>query len=274
MERVATLLADMESSRIQPNVITYSTMLKGHCLAGEMELGFKLLRQMKQAGLKPDEIVYNSLLDGCAQHGLVEEGLGVLDEMQREGVKPSNFTLSVVIKLMGRSRRLDQAFSMVREISRKHNLKLNVHVYMNLAQACVSNRSLPQALDLLEEAIQNGVKPENRFYSILVRVSLQQGLQEQAIGLLRGALGLPGALPFLVAKKEVAICPSLEDSLLNEALQSLIGSNANELALQLLLDIKNLRPKVRVSLDVQRRLMTNSRGNRAQDGRRVSGTTA
>merc|ERR1719213_1209681 len=99
----------MSLQRVKPNVITYSTMLKGHCQNGNIQEGFSILEKMKkEAHLKPDEIAYNSLLDGCAQNNLVDEGMRLLEEMQREGVSPSNFTLSILVKLMNRARRLDR----------------------------------------------------------------------------------------------------------------------------------------------------------------------
>merc|ERR1719426_214752 len=83
MARIPDILEDMKTHSIKPNVITYSTMLKGHCQNGDIQTGFAILDQMKKdANLKPDEIMYNSLLDGCAQNSLVDEGLKLLDEMQ------------------------------------------------------------------------------------------------------------------------------------------------------------------------------------------------
>merc|ERR1719453_1223361 len=147
---------------------------------------------MKKDGrMKPDEIMYNSLLDGCAQNNLVDEGLRLLEEMQNEGVQPSNFTLSILVKLMNRARRLDRAFSLVDEITKKYGFWPNVHVYTNLVQACASNQQLARGMGVLEQMVKEGVMPESRTYSILIRGSMSKGLFEQAAGLLKGALGLP-----------------------------------------------------------------------------------
>merc|ERR1719375_2415511 len=152
MEHLSTILEDMKVHGAKPNIITYSTMLKGHCQSGDVQSGFNILQQIrKDPELKPDEIMYNSLLDGCAQNNLVNEGLRLLEEMQAEQVWPSNFTLSILVKLMSRARRLDQAFSLVEEITRKYNFRPNVHVYTNLIQACGFNQSLPRAVGVLEE---------------------------------------------------------------------------------------------------------------------------
>merc|ERR1719359_1813951 len=151
MEHLPKISEDMNEQQVKPNVITYSTMLKGHCQNGNMQEGFSILERIKKdSHLKADEIVYNSLLDGCAQNNLVDEGLRLLEEMQSAGVHPSNFTLSVLVKLMNRARKLEQAFSLVADITKKYKFHPNVHVYTNLVHACVSNQQLSRGMGILE----------------------------------------------------------------------------------------------------------------------------
>jgi len=256
MERLSTILEDMKVHGAKPNVITYSTMLKGHCQNGDVQGGFKILEQLrKDPQLKPDEIMYNSLLDGCAQNNLVNEGLRLLEEMEAEHVRPSNFTLSVLVKLMSRARRLDQAFSLVNELTNKYNFRPNVYVYSGLAQACVFNQQLPRGMSVLEEMISQRIAPDGRTYAILLRASMSKGLFEQAAGLLRGALGLPNALPFL--QQTVAACPSLDYSLVNEVLGGLADrGRAKDLAVPLLHTIRQSAPKVRIDPATQRKVMS------------------
>merc|ERR1719379_2422151 len=119
MDQVSRVQEDMARSGVPPNLITYSSLIKGHCRMGDVQTSFDILRCMKREGnVHPDEIMYNSLLDGCAQNSLVDEGLKLLEEMQSEGVKPSNFTLSILVKLMSRSRNLDGAFAIVEDIAK------------------------------------------------------------------------------------------------------------------------------------------------------------
>merc|ERR1719335_949255 len=246
----------MKANGVKANVITYSTMLKGHCRNGNIQEGFAILEQMKRdANLKPDEIMYNSLLDGCAQNHLADEGLRLLEEMQVEGVAPSNFTLSILVKLMNRVRRLDRAFSLVEEITKKYNFKPNVHVYTNLVQACTANQQLSRGLDVLEQMIQEKVAPDSRTYSILIRSSISKGLFDQAAGLLKGALGLPDALPFL--QQRAAVCPNLDYALINETLVSLSERGQSQsFAVPLLSAIRQNAPKIRIDAATQRKVMS------------------
>merc|ERR1719271_2324779 len=177
MDQVASIEEDMKSNGIRPNVITYSTMIKGYCQMGDIQTGFAILRRMKEEGCaRPDEIMYNSLLDGCAQNNLVDEGSALLQEMQRDGVQPSNFTLSILVKMMSRARKLDGAFAIVEDISRKYQIRPNVHVYANLILSCICNRSLKRGMQTLEHMAKEGVHPDGRTYSMLIRACIHSGL--------------------------------------------------------------------------------------------------
>jgi len=256
MDRLPCIVENMKAVGVKPNVITYSTMLKGHCMNGDIQTGFSILEQMrKDTHMKPDEIMYNSLLDGCAQNNLFEEGLRLLEEMQVEGVKPSNFTLSILVKLMNRARRLEQAFTLVADITKKYNFHPNVHVYTNLVQACVSNQQLSRGMGVLEKMIGERIVPDSRTYAILVRANLSKGIFDEAAGLLKGALGLPDALPFL--QQSIAICPNLDSALVNETLNSLADrGRGQDLAIPLLHSIKQNAPKVRIDAATQRKIMS------------------
>merc|ERR1719443_1642760 len=132
----------MQKTNVELALITYSTLVKGYCSEGSVQKGFRVLEDMKAEGkFQADEIMYNSLLDGCTKQHRVDDALKVLKEMQAsEKVTPSNYTLSILVKLLGRARRLGQAFEIVDEISTRHGFRLNVQVYTCLMQGCMMNK--------------------------------------------------------------------------------------------------------------------------------------
>merc|ERR1719476_906247 len=256
MDHLDGILADMRAQKVRPNIITYSTMLKGYCQNGDIQRGFSILEQIKKdPQLKPDEIMYNSLLDGCARNSLVDEGLRLVQEMQAEGVQPSNYTLSILVKLLSRARRLDQAFAAVTEITQRYNFRVNEHVYANLVQGCVSSQQLSRGMRTLEQMVSERVVPDGRTYSTLIRASLSKGLFDKVAELLRGALGLPDAPEIL--QQPAAVCSILDHALINEALFSLAerGQSRN-LAIPLLSNIRKHAPKVRINEATQRKVMS------------------
>ena len=76
--------------------------------------------------------------------------------MAKNNVRPSNFTLSILVKLLGRARRLNQAFQTVEDMCKRFDLQANIHVYTCLIYACFQNRQLPRALKLHDSMITEG----------------------------------------------------------------------------------------------------------------------
>mmetsp|Transcript_113517 Transcript_113517/g.253265 ORF Transcript_113517/g.253265 Transcript_113517/m.253265 type:complete len:252 (+) Transcript_113517:2-757(+) len=147
----------------------------------------------EEAGLAPDEVMYNSLLDGCAKQQRLEEALRLLKEMRASGVAPSNYTLSIMVKLLGRTRRLSQAFALVEEITKEYDFRPNIQVYTCLLQACFHNRQLARALALHDEIARGGdCTPDEKTYTSLARGCLQAGAIAKAAEVVRCAYGLPG----------------------------------------------------------------------------------
>jgi pentatricopeptide repeat protein len=256
MSRIPELLRIMVSQGIEPNLITYSAIIKGHCQMGNVQLGFSVLKEMQRdARFKPDEIMYNSLLDGCAQNNLYEEGHDLLKEMLHAGVAPSNFTLSIMVKMLNRARKVEEAFQLVEEITRQYKFKPNLHVYTNLIQGCICSRQLSRALEVLKTMVKSRVAPDCRTYGVLIRACFYQDDCEQAAALLRSTLGLTGG--YQLPDSRLATCFTVDSNLVNETLASLADRGwAKDLAAPLLADIKQSKVKVSIDQGTQRRVMS------------------
>merc|ERR1719482_460014 len=151
LSRIPLLLRDIESQGLKMGLVTYSVILKGYCQKNMLDEAFELFYDMiENAGLQPDEIMYNSLLDGCARQGLYDRGMKLFRKMEESGVRPSNYTLSVLVKMANRGKKLGKAFELYKELSSKHNFRMNVHVFGNLIQACIAHREVSRGMSVLE----------------------------------------------------------------------------------------------------------------------------
>merc|ERR1719159_1438240 len=233
MDRADELFREMQASGVSPDVITYSTLVKGYCQAGDIDRGYQVLNEMVANGVhEPDEILYNSLLDGYAKQHRVDEALALVEDMHKNHVRPSNFTLSILVKLLGRSRRLNQAFTTVEETCKRFDLQANIHVYTCLLYACFQNRQLPRALKLHDSMItEAGVEPDAKTYAVLARGSV-----DKAANVVRAAYRLSPA--GMVMPNHA---PGVEPRALEEVMAALsTAPNAEKLAVPLLADLRAL----------------------------------
>jgi len=238
MDRAEELFKEMEQDGVAPDIITFSTLVKGYCQYGDIDKGFAVLKQMTTAGKhEPDEILYNSLLDGCAKQHRVDDALALVEDMHKNHVRPSNFTLSILVKLLGRSRRLNQAFQTVEDTCKRFDLQANIHVYTCLLYACFQNRQLPRALKLHDSMItEAGVEPDAKTYAVLARGCVQAGSLDKAANVIRAAYRLSP-----VGMLQPQRAPGVEPRALEEVMSALsTAPNAEHLAVPLLSDLKAL----------------------------------
>merc|ERR1719456_683975 len=187
MDRVPSLLEDMRRNGVEADLVSYSTLVKGYSLAGNVSHAFKVLEEMKfTKNLKPDEILCNSLLEGCAREHRVDLALPLLEQMKELGVAPSNCTLSILVKLLGRSQKLDEAFKVVSELSIHHGFRPNIQVYTCLIQACLHNRRLDKAMEVhATMEAEPSCHMDEKAYSVLLRGCLEAGALQEALNVVR-----------------------------------------------------------------------------------------
>jgi len=216
MDRVSEVFNEMQTNAVEPDLITYSTLVKGFCQAGDLERAFDLVQDVKQDGiLKLDEIVYNSLLDGCARQQKVDTAMDVLSDMRAVGIVPSNYTLSILVKLLGRARRLKQAFALVEDLCGAYNIRLNVQVYTCLIQACLQNQKIDRALAVHDEMVQGlGREPDCKAYSVLLSGCLRAQALDEAMRVALCAYRLPGHGLAVPDRTPQGPCPGVEEDVL------------------------------------------------------------
>mmetsp|Transcript_17587 Transcript_17587/g.33151 ORF Transcript_17587/g.33151 Transcript_17587/m.33151 type:complete len:719 (-) Transcript_17587:90-2246(-) len=242
MHRAPKLLEDMKKSQppVEPDIVTWSTIVKGYCMSGDVDKGLEIMQEMRKDGkFAPDEVMFNSLLDGCARNNRLADALRLLDEMRAANVVPSNFTLSIVVKLLSRARRLGQAFDMVDSVSTEFGFKPNVQVWTCLIQACFFNRQIPKALTVYDDMVrEERCLPDEKLFSALVKGCLQAGSVDKAVEFVRCAHNLPGHN----LRQPKSSAPGVEPRCIDEVISRLgAGSGA---AMELLAELQAHRKRV------------------------------
>jgi len=140
-----------------------------------------------------DEIVYNALIDGCGRQQKVQRALQVLEDMRAAKIAPSNYTLSIMVKLLGRARKLNEAVELVDDFRANHRVRPNVQVFTCLMQACLLNKRVAQALSVYNKmVVELGCLPDEKAYSVLLNGCIQAGALKEAVQVARCAYLLPG----------------------------------------------------------------------------------
>eukprot|EP00929_Paragymnodinium_shiwhaense_P014175 TRINITY_DN12205_c0_g1_i1.p1 TRINITY_DN12205_c0_g1~~TRINITY_DN12205_c0_g1_i1.p1 ORF type:complete len:513 (+),score=137.48 TRINITY_DN12205_c0_g1_i1:132-1670(+) len=178
MTLASQIWQDMRSAEmpVDPDLVSYSTLIKGYASSGDMKRAYEVFKDLKSDPSKaPDEVLYNSLLDGCARERRVKEALQLMEEMQESGVVPSNYTLTIMVKLLGRSKMLKQAYDLVDTVRERYGVQPNVQVYTCLISACFQCRQTKKGVALLDRMLDEGLKPDDKAFEVIIRGCRQAG---------------------------------------------------------------------------------------------------
>lgn len=158
-----------EENSPQPDLITYSTVIKGYARAKDMEKVFDIYHFLKTSdnNFQLDEVIYNSILDGCAKTNNLEKAMIVYDDMVKKDVKRSNVTYSILVKLYSNAKLEDKALQILEEMVEK-NIKPGIIVYTCLIQTCLRSKKIDRAINLFENLKSDGLKPDHVLYNTIV----------------------------------------------------------------------------------------------------------
>lgn len=245
LERIPQLLKNIEAQGLKMGIVTYSTILKGYCRKNLLDNAFELFEELEASGeFQPDEIMYNTLLDGCARQGLYSRGMALFEKMKKSSVRPSNYTLSVLVKVANRGKKIEKAFELCEEVSKKHGFRLNIHVYNNLVQTCINHNDIPRALDVVEQMLQERIRLDSRTYCLLLRACVETRCAFEAASLLRAAMGLSEPHKQLAKYGASLIQPAggLGSELVSETLWGIMDTcRKDKLAASLVVELGSIR---------------------------------
>ena len=167
-ENIRNNVLEQEENAPQPDLITYSTVIKGYARTKDMENVFKLydfLNRRKDFVL--DEVVYNSILDGCAKTNSLEQAQRIYNDMKEQNIKRSNVTYSILIKLYTNSNLFDQAFQLLTEM-KDNNIKPGLIVYTCLIQVAIKSNDFNRSYELFEMMKQDNLQLDQVVYNIMI----------------------------------------------------------------------------------------------------------
>merc|ERR1719245_1442641 len=247
MHRAEALLDYMEKKGIGRDASEYLTVISGYCREGRLDRAFEVLAQMKvSSSCRPDAATYNTMIDACATRDLYDSGMMLLDEMVGASVRLTTATLVAVMKLAGPDN-LDQTESLVESFSRKHSISPDKSVYERLILVSTTAKDWGKTLQIFQQMVGTRVRPDSNIYNRLINASLEAGRVQDAVGMVRSAVGLPRGHPCL-ASFSAAQCRPLDNPkarMLVDWLEGIANAEA-ESALSLLREVRAI-PSIRLA---------------------------
>ncbi|KAJ6769695.1 MITOCHONDRIAL GROUP I INTRON SPLICING FACTOR CCM1 [Salix purpurea] len=110
---------------IEPDLVSYNTVLKAFCEMGSLDSAVTLLDEMEKKGLEPDLITFNTLLNGFYAKGRFVDGERIWEQMKEKNVEPDVRSYNAKLLGLALERRMEDAVKAVEEMKRRSGCKLD-----------------------------------------------------------------------------------------------------------------------------------------------------
>merc|ERR1740130_925537 len=130
--------------------------MKALARAGDVEGCFKLLEQFAQSGIEPDDVSFSTLLDVCIDADEHQLASVALERMQSAGVQMNCVVMTTLMKGFVRSGRLDKAMQLydsMRAVS--STVKPDMITHSMLIKAHCDTHDMVSALKILEDMLES-----------------------------------------------------------------------------------------------------------------------
>ncbi|OMO76647.1 hypothetical protein CCACVL1_15505 [Corchorus capsularis] len=173
---------------IEPDLISYNTVIKAFCDMGSLDSAVSMLDEMEKKGVNPDVITFNTLLDSFFKDGRAVDGEKIWSRMVQKNVEPD--TRSYNAKLMGlvTEKKMEEAVRLVEEM-RSRGLKPDVFTFNHMITGYVNEGNLEEVKEWYSQIGKNGCAPEKLTYTILVPFLCEKGDLKSAVEVCKEIFG-------------------------------------------------------------------------------------
>lgn len=180
-ELVDYLYEQMTERGITPNTVTQNTVLSGYGRAGKFEEMEKVLMGMvKSTTCKPDVWTMNTILSLFGNEGQVEMMERWYEKFRNFGIEPETRTFNILIGAYGKKRMYDK-MSSVMEYMRKLSFPWTTSTYNNVIEAFADVGDAKNMDYTFDQMRAEGMKADTKTFCCLIKGYANAGLFHKVI---------------------------------------------------------------------------------------------
>lgn len=180
VEMAVDYIKDAQQKGLPLNNFCFNGVIQGFCQKGDLVKALKCLEDMKIYGLLADCYSYSILIDGFCKNGNCDRGLSLLNEMEHEGIKPSMVTYSSILYGLNMAGRIDESLEILH--LRTSGYKYDNAVFDIFINGFSNLGKVDSAEELFQEMIEHhNIVPNSFNYNSLIYGFCKNGQFDKAV---------------------------------------------------------------------------------------------
>eukprot|EP00210_Caulerpa_lentillifera_P003374 g3218.t1 len=175
----------------KPNIVTYTTLMKGYSEANNTHKVFELFKDLEKMDLIPTIKTFSTVINACANNAEVLRARMLLDKMQNKYLlTPTVVIFNSVLKVCVKAKNLEAARMTFKEAissgARLDVITLNTMIDA-YAECCTKERAreyFEECMDMVDGMEEKGMKTNLQTFNCLLKLCARGSLTRKAIKLL------------------------------------------------------------------------------------------
>jgi pentatricopeptide repeat protein len=157
---IETLIEEMRTYEMEKNVevvdiVSYNTLMKAAAKHRDVSKCFSVLAEISKMKLEPDDVTFSTLLDICINEEELQLASVALQQLCESGVKMNCVLLTTLMKGFIRSKHIDKAMQLYETMENgSSQVKPDMITYSVLIRAHCDNGNMGAALQILEAMLK------------------------------------------------------------------------------------------------------------------------
>ncbi|CAN0878269.1 Pentatricopeptide repeat-containing protein At1g20300, mitochondrial [Linum grandiflorum] len=123
---------EMKAAKIQPNVYTYTIVIDALCRAGQTTRAFDVFAEMIHSGCQPNSVTFNNLMRAHVKAGRTEKVLQVYNQMRKLNCEPDTVTCNFLIETHCKDDNLEAAIKVLNSMRKAGGAAPNASTFNTL----------------------------------------------------------------------------------------------------------------------------------------------
>ncbi|XP_054795818.1 putative pentatricopeptide repeat-containing protein At1g69350, mitochondrial [Prosopis cineraria] len=157
-------------SMSEKSVVSWSTMISGYGIHGQINAAISLFTEMVESGIKPNEITFMNILSACSHAGSVEEGKLYFKSMKDYGIKPNTEHFASIVDLLSRAGDINGAYDMIKSMC----LPVDASIWGALLNGCRIHRRMDLVRSITRELGEISTD-DTGYYTLLSNIYAEEG---------------------------------------------------------------------------------------------------
>jgi len=165
-DKIYELICEMETQNIVYDVSFFNCLISNN---DDERFIVLALDKMKAMSIQPDEVTYETLIRMYTRQNNEDAVLKLLTQMETINLTPNEETYCTLISWMGTYERIDKAMEFYQEMLRKE-IRPNMRIYKEFVRILIETGQVQHISILLMDMKRFGLKPTAKLKSMLKRL--------------------------------------------------------------------------------------------------------